>query len=141
MAGKPRVHGRKSLIRYEWLNLVLLMFAVVVLTLFSSWVFQYYSKPDTELDGEASILSEVVTDADVCMFTVGTRLTHTSRRYQSPLDITPNDTLAKNLFGIGGIVEVSIHEKSVVLRKIPSVRWETIQPAARGIITDYMRNN
>jgi len=133
-----RVHGRKSLRRYEGLNLVLLLLAVVGLTVFSTWVFQSYSNPD---DGGASkneILSEVFTDSDVCMFTVGARLTHTSHRYQSAAEIITHDPLARKLFGISGVVEVSIHERSVALRKLPSARWESIKPAARGIITDYM---
>lgn len=138
MAG-TRLHGRKSLQRYEWLNLVLLLLAVVALAGFATWVFQYYGRPAEESASGGGIISEVVVDDDVCMYTVGTRLTHTSRRFESPAQILESDKLARQLFGIPGIVEVSIHEKSVILRKVPSVRWESIQPSARGIIDDYIR--
>jgi len=138
---RARVHGRKSLRRYEGLNLVLLLLAVVGLTVFSTWVFQSYSNPDEDADSKKEILSEVFTDSDVCMFTVGARLTHTGHRYGSPADIITRDPLATKLFGISGITEVSIYEKSVVLRKLPSARWESIKPAARGIITDYLNEN
>jgi len=138
MGERVRVHGRKVLRRYEGLNLVLLLFAVVALTIFSTWVFQFYSNPDQEGDGQKEILSEVFTDSDVCMFTVGARLTHTSHRYQSPAEIITSDPLARKLFGVPGIIEVAINEKSVVLRKLPSARWEAIKPAARGIISDYL---
>jgi len=138
MAG-TRLHGRKSLQRYEWLNLVLLLFAVVALTAFATWVFQFYSSPEEESAPEEGILSEVFTDSDVCMFTVGAKLTHTSRRFETPAQLLATDILARQLFGIPGIVEVSVNQKSVVLRKVSSVRWESIQPKARTIITDYIR--
>jgi hypothetical protein len=141
MSARARVHGRKSLRRYEGFNLVLLLLAVIGLTVFSTWVFQSYSEPDQEDGGEREILSEVFTDNDVCMFTVGARLTHTSHRYASPAEIITNDPLARKLFAISGIVEVAIYEKSVVLRKLPSARWEAIKPAARGIITDYLNED
>ncbi len=138
MGERVRVHGRKSLRRYEGLNLVLLLLAVVALTIFSTWVFQSYSNPDEEGGSQKEILSEVFTDSDVCMFTVGARLTHTSHRYESPAEIITSDPLARKLFGIPGIIEVAIYEKSVVLRKLPSARWEVIKPTARGMITDYL---
>ncbi len=140
MAEKPRVYGRKTLRRYEGLNLVLLLLAVVALTVFSTWVFQSYSNPDQGNDSDKEILSEVFTDSDVCMFTVGAQLTHTSHRYESPAEIITSDPLARKLFGIPGVIGVSIHPKSVVLRKLPSARWESIKPAARGIITDYLQS-
>jgi len=115
--------------------------AVIGLALFSAWVFQYYDRPTAEVDHGPVILSEVVTDSDVCMFTVGRRLTHTSRRYRSALDLRPGDDLARGLLAVPGIVEVSIHERSVTLLKVRSARWENIQPAARGIITDFLRDN
>jgi hypothetical protein len=138
MPERPRVYGRKTLRKYEGLNLVLLLLAVVALTVFSTWVFQSYSNPDEGDNSKKEILSEVFTDNDVCMFTVGARLTHTSHRYASPAEIITRDPLATKLFGIPGIVEVAIYEKSVVLRKLPSARWENIKPAARGVITDYL---
>jgi hypothetical protein len=141
MADRPRIYGRKTLRRYEGLNLVLLLLAVVALTLFSTWVFQYYGNPDEGSGSQKEILSEVFTDSDVCMFTVGARLTHTAHRYQSPAEIITSDPLARKLFGIPGVIEVAIHEKSVVLRKLSSARWETIKPAARGIITDYLNSD
>lgn len=141
MGQRPRLHGRKQIRRYEGLNLVLLLLAVVALTIFSTWVFQSYSKPDDDAGAKREILSEVFTDSDVCMFTVGARLTHTSHRYQSPAEIITHDPLARKLFGISGIIEVAIYEKSVVLRKLPSARWENIKPAARGAITDYLNSD
>ncbi|MFB3903908.1 MAG: NifU N-terminal domain-containing protein [Acidobacteriota bacterium] len=140
MPERPRIYGRKTLRKYEGLNLVLLLMAVVGLTVFSTWVFQSYSNPDEGDDSRKEILSEVFTDSDVCMFTVGAQLTHTSHRYGSPAEIITSDPLARKLFGIPGIVEVSIHQKSVVLRKLPSARWEAIRPAARGVITDYLNS-
>lgn len=140
MGEEPRIYGRKTLRRYEGLNLVLLLLAVVALTAFSTWVFQSYSNPDDENASQKEILSEVFTDSDVCMFTVGARLTHTSHRYQSPAEIITSDPLARKLFSVSGVIEVSIHEKSVVLRKLPSARWDKIKPVARGIITDYLNS-
>jgi len=137
--GGTKLHGRKSLIRYEWVNLVLLLLAVVTLTLFATWVFQSYSEPDEGPASEAVIVSEAVVDSDICMFTVGTRLTHTVRHYRSPAEIRTNDALARKLFGVPGVVQVIINPKSVIIYKLPSARWETVQSSARGIISDYLR--
>jgi hypothetical protein len=136
--GGAKLHGRKSLVRYEWVNLVLLLFAVVALALFATWVFQRYSNPDDGSASEAVIISEAVVDADICMFTVGTRLTHTVRHYRNPAEIRTDDPLGRKLFGVPGVAQVIINPKSVVIYKLPSARWEVVQSSARGIISDYL---
>ncbi len=138
MGGK-KLHGRKSLVRYEWVNLVLLLFAVVTLALFATWVFQRYSNPDAGTASKAVIISEAVVDADICMFTVGTRLTHSVRHYRSPAEIRMDDPLGRKLFGVPGVAQVIINPKSIVIYKLPSARWEAVQSSARGIISDYLQ--
>ncbi len=137
--GGRKLHGRESLVRYEWVNLVLLLLAVVGLAIFATWVFQYYSQPDDGPASEAVIISEAVVDADICMFTVGMRLTHTVRHYRNPAEIRTDDPLARDLFAVPGVAQVIINPKSVVIYKLPSARWEIVQSSARGIISDHLR--
>ncbi len=136
--GGRKLHGRKSLTRYEGVNLVVLLLAVVALALFATWVFQTYSKPDDGPASDAVIISEAVVDADICMFTVGTRLTQTVRHYRSPVEIRNDDPLARSLFAVPGVAQVVINPKSIVIYKLPSARWETVQSAARGVISDHL---
>ncbi len=135
--------SRKTLARYEGMNLLFFLGCILVLGVFVSYVFQMYRnaglRPPKDID-ENGIVSEVVsTTAESGLFYLGTRLTESSRVYHNPGEIPSNDDgLVRDLFAIPGVVEVQVDQRLIVLRKSPSAHWEEIQPGAREVIGRHL---
>jgi hypothetical protein len=66
-------------------------------------------------------------------------LTATQHKYHTRQEIPlTDDGLAKGLFDIPGVTEVTIDKAMVVLQKAPKAHWEEIRPAARDIISTHL---
>ncbi|MBZ5498478.1 MAG: NifU N-terminal domain-containing protein [Acidobacteriia bacterium] len=94
--------------------------------------------PPKEID-PSGILDEVTSStANSCYFYLGSKLSETAHKYHTRQEIPPADELAKKLFNIPGVIEVTIDKTMVVLQKAPKAHWEEIRPAAREIITAHI---
>ena len=129
--------------KYEGTNLLFFLVFILVLGLFVAWVFQSYKtrgqRPErTRVDD--GIITEVVSEASgTCLFYLGTKMSETSNKYRGPADIPRSDDgMIQAFFSIPGVVEVTVDQRLVVIRKAPSAHWEEIQPAAREIIRNHL---
>jgi hypothetical protein len=69
---------------------------------------------------------------------MGARLTDVTHKYRNRQEVPATDMLAKNLFNIAGVIEVTIDQTMVVLQKAPKAHWEEIRPQAREVIIAYL---
>lgn len=144
MSKKPEARKGNVLRKYEGTNLLFFLIFVIALGVFVALVFQSYKNPGEEPSKKSAngngIVSEVISpSAESCIFYLGTRLSESSLRYRSRLDIpVTDDGLARDLFAISGVAEVIVDQKLIILRKSPSAHWEAIQPSAREIINNHL---
>ncbi|NWG12681.1 MAG: NifU N-terminal domain-containing protein [Acidobacteria bacterium] len=140
MSGKRR----GSLKGYEGANLAFFLVFMVALGGFVWFYFTSFRSPNAPPPGDLAegggILSEVVEkESDMCVFTLGTQIVGSRRRYQGPQDIpVTDDGFVRGLFEIPGVAEVVLERKMVILQKFPSARWEKIQERARVVISRHL---
>lgn len=127
---------------YEAQNLIVLLCVMVALGGFGAFVFKTYRDhdkvPPKEINSNG-IMSEVVSStSNSCYFYLQSEITETTHKYRNRADIpSTDDGLAKNLFAIPGVIEVTIDKAMVVLQKSPKAHWEEIRPLARDIIAEH----
>jgi hypothetical protein len=144
MSRKPEARKGNVLRKYEGTNLLFFLVFVIALGVFVSLVFQSYKNSGENSSKESAdgngIVSEVVSPAaESCLFYLGTKLSESSHRYRSQLDIpVTDDGLARDLFAISGVVEVIVDQKLVILQKSSAAHWEAIQPSAREVISHHL---
>jgi hypothetical protein len=127
---------------YEARNLMVLMCFVLGLGGLGAFVFVQYRDrdkvPPKEINNKG-ILSEVVSStSNSCYFYLQMPVTETLHKYRNRNEIpSTDDGLAKGLFDIDGVIEVTIDNTIVVLQKSPKAHWEEIRPLARDIIGQH----
>jgi hypothetical protein len=73
------------------------------------------------------------------MLYLGTKISEATFRYQSRIDIpVTDDGFLKELFSLPGVEEVTMNQKTLMLRKNSSARWETISPEVRRIVNNHL---
>ena len=137
--------GRRSLKKYEVTNLLFFLVLIVALGVLVSFVFRYYGTRNQESpsEGEVGVISDTLdARSDVGLFYLDTKLTETSHQYRSRLDIpVTDDGLARELFSLPGVEEITINQKIIMLKKSTSTRWENIQPAVRRIVKGHLHSH
>ncbi len=140
--GQKLPAGRKNLSRYEGVNLLFFLAIMVALGVFVSAVFLYYrgTPKGPSADDRPGILSEsVVPGIEACMFSLGTKITETNRRYVGVQDVSVmDDGLVRDLFAIPGVTEVVVDRTMIMLHKAPSAEWDNIQRDARQVINRHL---
>ena len=135
-----------ALRRYEGMNLLFFLGFILVLGVFVAFVFNSYrlagnGDSDSSAEGEGIVQEAASPESNSCVFYLGTRVSESNKVYRSSLDIpVTDDGLVYGLFGIPGVTEVVINKKTVMLQKLPSARWEIIQPRAREVINRHLHN-
>lgn len=134
--------GKKSLKRYEITNLLFILVLMVALGVVVTFVFRYYGNRGMESSGgsAAGVVSDAVgAGSDVGIFYLDTKLSETTRRYRSRLEVTiTDDGLLKELFALPGVEEITIDQKVLMIKKNGSARWEPIQSGVRRIVKDHL---
>jgi hypothetical protein len=137
-----RKSGRGTLKQYELTNLLFFLVLIVALGVLVAVVFNHYRTLNEELSGEENlgVVSESWDAAsDVGVFYLGTKISETSRRYQSRIEIpVTDDGFLKELFSLPGVEEVSIDQRSVMLKKSSAARWEEISPGVHRIVSRHL---
>lgn len=134
---------RKTLNRLEVQNVLFFMVFIGALIVLGAYILRGYRDkdkvPPKEID-PTGILDEVVSStSNSCYFYLGSKLSETTRKFHTRQEIPPTDDgLAKALFAIPGVIEVTIDNTMVVLQKAPKAHWEEIRPAARDVITSHI---
>jgi hypothetical protein len=134
--------GGKSLKKYEITNLLFILVLMVALGILVTFVFRYYGKRGQDISGENSV--GVVSDSvspgsDVGIFYLDTKISEVTRQYRSRIEISiTDDGLLKELFALPGVEEVTIDQKSIMVKKNGSARWEGIQSGVRRIVKDHL---
>ena len=132
----------KSLKKYELTNLLFFLVLIVALGVLVTFVFRHYGTRNQE-SSEGSVVG-VVSEAvgpgsDVGLFYLDTKLSQSTRRYRSRIEIpATDDGLVSELFALPGVEEVTIDQKVIMLKKNGSVRWESIQPGVRRIVKEHL---
>ncbi len=135
---------RASLKGYEGTNLLFFLGFILALGVFVTWYMRSFESPNVvhpvDFSSNPGIVSELISPGpDTCLFYLGTKLSETSLRYTSPMDIpVTDDGLVKGLFAISGIIEVTVDQRLITLQKIPSASWNDIRPKAREIINKHL---
>jgi hypothetical protein len=138
----PSKAGRRSLKRYEITNLLFFLAIIVALGVLVSFVFRYYGTRNQEPSSESEM--GVISDAldsrsDVGLFYLGTKLSETSLQYRSRLDIPiTDDGLAKELFSLPGVEEVTINQKIIIVKKSASSSWDGIRSGVQRIVKNHL---
>jgi len=133
---------RRSLKRYEFSNLLFILVLIIALGTLVTFVFRYYGKRGMEVSGGDAV--GVVSDAigagsDVGVFYLDFKISETTRRYRSPIEIpVTDDGLIRGLFALQGVEEVTIDQKVIMIKKYPSARWESIQSGVRRIVKNHL---
>jgi len=136
--------NKNKLIAYELKNFAFFVILILVLGIFVTWVMQNYKIRGkdwaSESEGEKGILSEGVSPVgDTCIFYVGTNLSETTHKYLNQMEIPlTDDGFIAGFFEIPGLNSVIVNKKTVMLQKLPSAKWETIQPLARELIKKHL---
>jgi hypothetical protein len=137
-----RKSGRGTLEQYELTNLLFILVLIVALGVLVALVFNHYRTLDDGPSGDENpgIVSEAFdASSDVGMLYLGTKISENSHRYQSRIDIpVTDDGLLKELFSLPEIDEVTINQKTIMLKKSSSARWEAISPAVRRIVGNHL---
>jgi len=134
--------GNSSLKRYEITTLLFILVLMVALGILVTFVFRYYGKRGMEPSGDSAV--GVVSDAvgagsDVGIFYLDTKLSETTRRYRSRIEVSvTDDGLVRELFALPGVEEITIDQKNIMIKKNGSARWEAIQPGVRRIVKDHL---
>ena len=133
---------RRSLKKYEVSNLLFILVLIIALGVLVTFVFRYYGKRGIEPSGDDAV--GVVSDAigagsDVGIFYLDIKLSESTRRYRSQMEIPiTDDGLIKELFALPGVREITIDQKSIMITKYNSARWEGIQSGVRRIVKDHL---
>lgn len=146
--GGPRVlrrkmsNTRKALGRYEVQNALFFMCFIAALAILGAFVFRHYRDrdkiPPKEIDPSGILYEVVSSTSSSCYFYMGSKLAETTHKYHTPQDVPATDTLARNLFKISGVIEVTVDQQMIVLLKAPKAHWEEIRPQAREVINTYL---
>lgn len=132
----------RSLKKYELTNLLFILVLIAAFGVVVTLVFRHYGMPSGESsdEGAVGVVSEAVgSGSDVGLFYLDTKLSETTRRYKSRLEIPPTDDgLVRELFALPGVEEVTIDQKVLILKKNGSSRWESIQPGIRRIVKEHL---
>jgi hypothetical protein len=134
--------GRKSLIKYEIANLLFFLTLIVALGVLVAFVFRYYGTRNQMAPDEAKIgvVSQVTGDgSDIGIFYIGTKISETSRQYRSRLEIpVTDDGLLQELFSLPGVEEVTIDQRTIMVKKNSATRWESITPGVHRIVKNHL---
>ena len=132
----------RSLKKYELTNLLFFLGLIAALGLVVTFVFRHYGMQNQGASEEsaAGIVSEAVgSGSDVGLFYLDTKLSETTLRYRSRLEIpATDDGLVRDLFALPGVEEITIDQKVIILKKNGSARWESIQPGVRRIVKEHL---
>ncbi|HTY64930.1 MAG TPA: NifU N-terminal domain-containing protein [Acidobacteriota bacterium] len=132
----------RSLKKYELSNLLFFLVLIAAFGVVVTLVFRHYGMQSGESsdEGAVGVVSEAVgSGSDIGLFYLDTKLSETTRRYKSRLEIPPTDDgLVRELFALPGVEEVTIDQKVLILKKNGSSRWESIQPGVRRIVKDHL---
>ncbi len=133
---------RKALGKYEVQNLLFFICFIGALFVLGAFVLRGYRDKDKEPPKEidpSGILDEAVSStSSSCYFYMGSKLTENRHNYRNRQDVPASDTLAKNLFDIPGVIDVTVDQTMIVLQKAPKAHWEEIRPQARDVIKTYL---
>ena len=133
--------GRRNLKRYELTNLFFFLGLIAVLAVLLGAVFWFYAREDVLPEqGEQGIVSEAFyPGSDIGMFRLGTKIFQTSRQYQNSLQIpVTDDGFLRDLFEIPGVEEVTVDQKSIMIRKETSASWDDIRPRLQEVIKSHL---
>jgi hypothetical protein len=137
-----RKFGRGTLAQYELTNLLFFLVLIVALGVLVALVFNHYRtlEDGPSDDDNLGVVSEALDAAsDVGLFSLGTKISEISYRYQSRIEIpVTDDGFLKELFSLPGIEEVAINQKTILLKKNSSARWEAISPGVRRIVSNHL---
>ena len=134
--------GRRSLKKYEITNLFFFLGLMLALGILVTFVFRYYGNRNnlSSVSGEQGIVSEAMAPgSDIGMFYLGTKLFGTSRHYRSQIEIpVTDDGFLKELFNIPGVDEVTVDQRSIMIKKESSVPWEEIRPRIQKAVASHL---
>jgi hypothetical protein len=134
--------NRRSLKKYELTNLLFFLTIIVALGVLVAVVFRHYGTRNIETadESEPGVLSDQLNSAsDVGIFYLGTKLTETSHVYRNSLDIpVTDDGLARDLFSLPGVEEITIDQRMIIVKKYTDAHWEGIQPGVRRIVKNHL---
>ena len=132
----------KSLKKYELTNLLFFLVLIAALGVLFTFVFRHYGKGDQDVSDTAAagVVSEAVSPgSDIGLFYLDTRLSETTRRYRSRIEIpATDDGLLQELFALPGVEEVTVDQKVLILKKNGSSPWDNIQPGVRRIVKEHL---
>jgi hypothetical protein len=135
----------KSLKGYELTNLLFFLVLIAALGVLVALVIRHYGKGEQPASDEsvAGVVSDAVgSGSDVGLFYLDTKLSETTLRYRSRLEIpATDDGLVRELFALPGIEEVTIDQKVIILKKNGSSRWESVQPGVRRIVKEHLHSH
>ncbi len=138
---KPPKTGRGSLKKYELTNLFFFLGLIAALTVVVTFVFRFYGTKDNIVSDEADmgVVSDSLGAGDVGIFYLGTKLSEANLQYRNRLEIpATDDGLVRDLFSLPGVEEVTVNQKMIMLRKVPSSQWESISPGVRQIVKNHL---
>ena len=137
-----KARAGRSLKKYEITNLLFILVLIIALGVLVTFVFRYYGQRGQELtsDDAAGVISDaIVAGSDVGIFYLDFRLSETTHQYRSPIEVpVTDDGLLKGLFALPGVEEVTIDQKSIMIKKYNSARWEGIQSGVRRIVKEHL---
>lgn len=126
------------------MNLLFFLGFILVLGSFVALVFHSYrSQGDgspSAAEKNAGIVTEMVTPGtDSCVYYVGTKLSETSHRFRSSMEIpATDDGFLRGLFEVPGVIGVQLSPKMVVIQKLPSASWDIIRPGTRAVLNKHL---
>ncbi len=134
--------GGKSLKKYEATNLLFFLTLIAVLGILVTFVFHYYESKNRIVSDESKtgVISQVTGEqSDIGIFYLGSRISETSLQYKSRLEIPVTDTgLVRELFSLPGVDEVTINQRTIMIKKSSAVRWSSIVPGVHRIVETYL---
>jgi hypothetical protein len=137
-----RKFGRGTLRQYELSNLLFFLLLIIALGVLVAVVFNHYRMLGQEPSDEEGIgvVSETLdSTSDLGVFYLGTKISETSYQYRNRIDIPiTDDGFIKELFSLPGVAEISINQKTIMLKKSTSARWEAISPGVRRIVSNHL---
>jgi hypothetical protein len=138
----PPKGGSRTLKKYERTNLLFFLFIIVILGVLVSFVFRHYGTRDivVEEESEMGVIGDSLSDgSDVGVFYLGTKLSETTLEYRSRLDVpVTDDGFLREMFDLPGVEEITLNQKTIMVRKSNSIRWESIRPGVRRIVKSHL---
>jgi hypothetical protein len=115
---------------------------MVSLGIVVTFVFRYYGNRDRGLDSESErgIVAEAFyPGSDIGMFHLGTKIFQTSHQYRNQMQIpVTDDGFLKELFAIEGVEEVTVDQRSIMIKKQTSASWEAIKPQVQEVVLRHL---